>query len=64
MTGYCGLPLPEVTLSIDGYVDDQGVEYWGKAVLQPNGKWHALANVHGNLCKVEVTIRDLQVLEV
>jgi hypothetical protein len=35
---------------------DFEIEYWGIATLQPNGKYHCLANVAGALCRVEVEI--------
>jgi hypothetical protein len=47
--------LTEVDL--EGHFDEATqIEYLGKAKLQPNGKWHCLANVRGALCMVEVTI--------
>lgn len=45
-----------IELDIDGHVDAKGIQYIGKALLQPSGKWHCLANVNGALCKVEVSI--------
>lgn len=42
---------------VDGIVDEaRGIQYLGKAVQQPNGRWHALAIVCGSLCAVEVKI--------
>ncbi len=44
-------------ICLDGVIDRTGlVQYWGIATRQPNGKYHCLANVGGNLCVVEVTI--------
>lgn len=56
--GYCGLPLPldPVELDVDGMEDSRGVRFFGKASLQPNGKWRCLADVWGNLCIVEATV--------
>ena len=45
-----------LTCDVDGHVDALGIEYIGKAHLQPNGKWIALAIVNGCLCRVEVKI--------
>lgn len=54
------LKLREPTqLDIDGYVDSRGVRYLGKAVQQFDGTWHALADVFGCLCLVEVRITPL-----
>jgi hypothetical protein len=47
-------PQPTV-VSVDG-IEDRGIQYWGKATKQPNGKWHAYANIDGNLCVVECDI--------
>jgi hypothetical protein len=43
------------TVDVDG-IEDRGIQYWGKATKQPNGKWHAYANINGNLCVVECSI--------
>ena len=40
--------LPE-SISVDGYVDNQGVLYVGNAVRQPDGTYIALADVNGTL---------------
>lgn len=47
--------MPHV-VTLDGFVDTHGVQYVGKAVRQPNGRYHSLAIVHGALCKVECRI--------
>jgi hypothetical protein len=49
-------------VNVDGYVDERGIEYWGKAIRQSDGTWQCLANVDGALCRVEVsiTLRDSQ----
>lgn len=43
-------------LDVDGHVDDHGIRYLGKAVLQPSGAWLCLADVGGALCRVEVRL--------
>ncbi len=43
-------------IDIDRLVDSRGIQYIGKATMQADGTWRALANVHGSLCLVEVTI--------
>lgn len=45
-----------VTCDVDGYVDEHGIKYLGKAHLQSNGKWVALAVINDCLCRVEVNI--------
>lgn len=61
--GYCGSPFsfPPLEVDVDGRVDDRlGIQYFGKAGLQPDGTWRCLANVGGALCVVEVSIRETQ----
>ena len=41
-------------IDVDGYVDERGIQYLGKAVKQEDGTWQCLANVGGALCRVEV----------
>jgi hypothetical protein len=48
-------PFPSV-ISVDGVRDKGGIVYWGKAVRQPSGHYHCIANVFGSVCKVEVSI--------
>lgn len=43
-------------VDIDGYVDEKGVRYVGKAARQPDGTWISLADVGGCLCRVLVKI--------
>lgn len=50
---------PGREIDLDGYIDEHGVAYIGKALEQPNGKWICLANVSGALCRVEVRIRPV-----
>jgi hypothetical protein len=49
--------LPKV-VNIDGRLDskDSGIMYFGNAILQPNEEYHVMANVHGALCRVSVTL--------
>jgi hypothetical protein len=47
--------LPD-EIDVDGLVDGKGVRYIGKAARQPNGMYHALADVDGALCRVECRI--------
>jgi hypothetical protein len=51
-------PNPE-SVDLDGHVDEKGIQYIGNASRQPNGKWICLANVEGNLCRVEVIITGM-----
>lgn len=51
-----GISLPN-EVDLEGYIDEKGISYIGIATLQPNGKYHVLANVDGCLCRVECTIR-------
>jgi len=46
-------------IDLNGRTDakDEGIEYLGTAKRQADGKYHALANVHGALCTVEVSVR-------
>ena len=50
--------LEGMTFPVDGLSDskDPGIVYWGQATYV-NGHWECLANVHGNLCRVEVKLR-------
>lgn len=53
------VPTPaenRLEIDIDGYVDERGIKYLGKAVRQEDGTWQCLANVGGALCRVEVKI--------
>jgi hypothetical protein len=43
-------------VSVDGIKIKDGVELWGIATLQPNGKYVCYANVLGHLCLIEITI--------
>ncbi len=45
-------------VNLDGRRDhkDYGIRYLGKAIKQPSGEYHVLADVHGSLCRVAVTI--------
>jgi hypothetical protein len=44
-------------VDIDGMVDERyGIRYIGKAVQMFDGTWRSLANVHGALCRVEVSL--------
>lgn len=43
-------------LDIAGHVDNQNIEYLGKAYELTDGTWCCLANIHGMLGIVEVTI--------
>jgi hypothetical protein len=52
---------PRLEIDIDGYVDEKGIEYIGKATKQPDGKWACLANVAGALCLVELTITPKEI---
>ena len=47
--------VPDV-VDLEGRIDDNGIEYLGKARLQPDGTYHVLANVRGALAMVEVTL--------
>lgn len=42
-------------ICVDGMVDEKGVKYLGSAVFH-EGRWTALANVGGALCRVEVRL--------
>lgn len=44
-------------ISVDGIVDNKGIEYIGVARRQADGTWRCLANVDGALCLVEVRIK-------
>jgi hypothetical protein len=48
-------PLP-ATMNVDGHIDRRGIRYLGTAHRQPNGKYICLADIDGNLCRVEATI--------
>jgi hypothetical protein len=54
-----GKGLPEI--DVDGYVDEKGIEYRGKATRMPDGKYRGLAIVNGCLCRVEFTLRISEV---
>lgn len=59
-TAYCGLPFawPPAEQDVDNRIDERlGVRFIGKAWLQPDGTWRALADFHGALCLVQVTLR-------
>lgn len=46
-------------VDVDGVVDAKDgvqIQYWGKATRQPDGTYHAIANVDGSLCRVECRI--------
>jgi len=43
-------------IDLDGHVDAKGIRYIGKAKRQENGKYLCLADIHGALCRVEVTL--------
>ena len=44
-------------IDMEGRIDDKNnVQYIGKGIKQPNGKYHCLANVSGALCIVECTV--------
>lgn len=62
MKGYCGMEIPFTPreVSVDGMVDKNGVEFYGKATLQEDGTWRCYANVHGLLCIVEVSITEAE----
>lgn len=50
--------LNEGSVDVDGYLDVTGsIRYIGRARRQEDGTWRCLADVHGALCLVEVTIR-------
>ena len=48
-----------VARDVDGYVDDKGIEYIGKAYEMSDGTWRCLANVLGALCLVEASVTCL-----
>ncbi len=50
--------LPDV-VDVDGYVDDNGIQFFGKATRQPDGRYVALASVNDKLCSVECNITSL-----
>jgi hypothetical protein len=54
--GQADVPTLVQELDVDGLIDQAGVQYIGKARLQPDGTWHVLANVGGALCMVEARI--------
>lgn len=60
VTGYCGQPATfnHGEIDVNGVVDRLGVEFIGKARLQPDGTWRAAANVGGALCIVEVLVTE------
>ena len=43
-------------VNVNGYIDAKGIEYLGVAHEMEDGTWQCLANVHGSLCLVEVTL--------
>jgi hypothetical protein len=47
--------LPD-QVSVNGIKVKEGVELWGVATLQPNGKYACYANVCGHLCLTEIVI--------
>lgn len=49
------MPTP-LTVDVDGHIDRRGIRYIGTAHRQPDGKYIALADVEGCLCRVEVTL--------
>lgn len=61
--GYCGLPFayPPLEEDIDGIWDEEHhIEYVGKATLQPDGTWRAVAKMDGALFLVQVTLRSVE----
>jgi hypothetical protein len=52
-----GLAYP-VEVDLEGRRDrkDPGIRYLGKAIRQSNGEYYVLADVHGSLCRVAVSI--------
>lgn len=59
-TAYCGLPFayPPTQEDVDKRIDERlGIQYIGKATLQPDGTWRCLANVRGALCLVQVSLK-------
>ena len=53
------LELPTPTILVDGMRDPKhdDITYWGRATLGWDGRWRCHANVQGNWCIVEVTVR-------
>lgn len=50
--------LREGSIDVDGHLDrTRSIRYLGRAQRQPDGTWRCLADVHGALCLVEVTIQ-------
>lgn len=48
-------------VDVDGVTSPDGqVRYIGKATRQPDGTWRCLADVKGQLCLVEVTVRNTE----
>lgn len=46
-------------VDLDGTFDEQKqVRYIGKAWRMPDGTWRCLADVHGCLCRVQVSIKS------
>lgn len=51
------LPLKWPEVDVDGRVDEKnGIRFFGRATLGPNGLWRMLANVEGCLCIVEAKL--------
>lgn len=49
--------LADVTeIDLDGYVDERGIEYLGRAARQPDGTWRCAAVVESCLCVVELKL--------
>lgn len=47
-------------LVVDGMTPKPGITLWGRATKNANGKWECLADVLGNLCRVELNITSSQ----
>jgi hypothetical protein len=47
-------------VNLDGHVDEKGVEFIGWARRQEDGTYRCLANIHNNLCLVEVKLIPLE----
>jgi hypothetical protein len=45
-------------VDLDGHVDANGIRYIGNAYETTAGMWNCLAEVSGNLCRVEVKIKE------
>lgn len=52
------LELPTPSVLVNGMRDHKhNIEYWGRATLGWDGRWRCHANVQGNWCIVEVSIK-------